>query len=157
MSPVAVGIGVALVVAVVIWLMACVRTPEEGAQAILDEARSEAEAILAAAETKAADIAAAAHAQTALAARDAELTTGDIIKKAEEKNLNLVAAAELQRTQARREAIRMQKLATGVRFELTQMVSSLLAEVERTSATWSANGHALPHGVRKPQSRGKPE
>ncbi|MGE5274305.1 MAG: hypothetical protein ACM3QU_11200 [Verrucomicrobiota bacterium] len=157
MSPVAVGIGVAIVAAVVIWFMACIRTPEEEAQAILDEARSEAEAILAAAETKAADITAAAHAQTALAARDAELTTGEIIKKAEEKNWNLVAAAELQRTQARREAIRMQELANGVRFELAEMVSGLLAEVERTSRTLSANGHALPHGVRKPLSRTEPE
>ena len=128
---------------------------------------------MAAAETKAADIATAAGAQAALAARDAELTAGDIIKKAEEKSRDLVAAGELQRTQARGEAIRMQKLATGVRVEFTEMVSSLLAEVERTSGTWSvssllaevertsgtwsANGHALPHSVRKLQSRVEPE
>jgi hypothetical protein len=149
-SPVAVGIGVALVAAVVIWLMASVqrRPPGEEAQHILDEARSEAEAIVAAAEAKAAEIAESAGRRAAEITRDAGLTAGDIIKKAEEKSWDLVATGELQRTLARREAMRVQELTDGVRFELREIVSGLLAEVERTSDGWSANGHAVPHGAR---------
>jgi uncharacterized protein with PIN domain len=162
-SPVAVGIGVALVAAVVIWLMACVqrRPPGEEAQRILDEARTEAEAIVAAAEAKAAEIAVAAAQSAGRRAaemtRNARLTAGDIIKEAEEKSWDLVAAGELQRTLARREAIRVQKLADGVRWELSEMVSSLLAEIERTSGAWSANGHAIPHGAGRLQSGVEPE
>jgi hypothetical protein len=158
-SPVAVGIGVALVAAVVIWLMACVqrRPPGEEAQRLLDEARSEAEAIVAAAEVKAAEIAVAANEsaerRAAQMTKDARLNADAIIKTAEEKSWDLVAAGELQRTLARREAIRVQELADGVRCDLRELVSSLLAEVERTSGGHSTNGHAVPHGaVRLPSS-----
>ena len=153
MSPVAVGIGVALVAAVVIWLMACVqrRPPGEEAQRLLDEARSKAEAIVAAAEVKAAEIAVAANEsaerRAAQMTTDARLTADDIIKKAEEKSWDLVAAGELQRTLARREAIRVQELADGVRCDLRELVSSLLAEVERTSGPHATNGHSVPHGA----------
>jgi hypothetical protein len=153
-SPVAVGIGVALVALVVIWLMACVqrRPPGEEAQRILDEARSEAKALVAAAEGKAADLTVAAaesaERRAAEMTRNAGLTAGDIIKKAEEKSWDLVAAAELQRTRARREAIQVQKLADGVRCELTELVSSLLAEVERKPGPWSANGHGVTNRAR---------
>ena len=159
MSPVAVGIGVALVAAVVIWLMACIqrRPPGEEAQRILEEARSEAKTIVAAAEAKAAETAAeaaesAGHKADELT-RDAERTADDVIKRAKEKSWDLVAAGELQRTLARHEAIRVQELADGVRSELAEMVSSLLAEVERTSGAWSANGHAVANGARRAESR----
>jgi hypothetical protein len=158
-SPVAVGIGVALVALVVIWLMACIqrRPPDEEAPRILDDARREAKAIVAAAGTKAAELTAAAtesaERRAAEITRDAGLTAGDMIKKAEEKSWDLVAAAELQRTRARREAIQVRKLADGVRCELTEMVSSLLAELERTPGSRSSNGHAVTHGARSFQAR----
>jgi hypothetical protein len=162
-SPVAVGIGVALVAAVVIWLMACVqrRPPGEEAQRLLDEARSEAEATVAAAKAKAAEIAAAAtesaERRAGQTTEDARLAADDIIKKAEEKSWDLVAAGELQRTLARREAIRVQNLADGVRSELRELVSGLLAEVERTSGGRSTNGHAVQHEARRLQSTIKSE
>jgi cell division septum initiation protein DivIVA len=137
-SPVAVGIGVALVAAVVIWLMACVqrRPPSEEAQRILEEARNEAREIVAAAKATAAEI-----------TREAERSAGDIVKTAEERSWDLVAAGELQKTLARREAIRVQELADGVRSDLGELVSSLLAEVERASEAWSVNGHSAPNGA----------
>lgn len=148
MSPVAVGIGVALVALVVIWLVASIqrRPPGEEARRILDEARSEAKAIVAAAEAKAVEL-------TSAAAESAERRAAEMTRDAEEKSWDLVAAAELQRTQARREAIQVQKLADGVRCELTEMVSSLMAEVERTAGSRSANGHAGTNGARRLQSR----
>jgi hypothetical protein len=162
-SPVAVGIGVALVAAVVIWLMACVqrRPPGEEAQRLLDEARSEAAATVAAAKAKAAEIAEAAtesaERRAAQITEDARRTADDMIKKAEEKGWDLVAAGELQRTLARREAIRVQKLADGVRSELREMVADLLAEVEQTSGARSTNGHAVQHRARRLQSTVKSE
>ena len=155
MSPVAVGIGVALVAAVVIWLIACIqrRPPGEEAQRILEEARSEAKTIVAEAQAKAAEIGAQSADSAVLKAaqmtRDAERAAGDMIKQAEEKSWDLVAAGELQRTLARHEAIRVQELADGVRSELAEMVSSLLAEVEGTSGAWSANGHAVANGAHR--------
>jgi vacuolar-type H+-ATPase subunit H len=150
---------VALVALVVIWLVASIqrRPPGEEAQRILDEARNEAKAIVAAAEAKAAELTAAAAESAGRTAaqmtREAGRTAGDMIRKAEEKSWDLVAAAELQRTLARREAIQVQKLADGVRCDLTEMVSDLLAGVERSPGSGPTNGHAGTNGASPLKSR----
>jgi cytoskeletal protein RodZ len=153
-SPVVVGIGVALVAAVVIWLMACVqrRPPSEEAQQIVDDARNEAKSIVAAAEAKATEIAESAERRAAETTSAAEASAAEIIHEAEEKSWDLVAAGELQRTLARREALRVQELADGVRSELKEMASDLLAEVEEMPGAWSDHGHEVPDGGRRVHS-----
>jgi vacuolar-type H+-ATPase subunit H len=145
---------VALVAAVVIWLVASFqrRSPGEEAEQIVAEARARAETIVSAAEAKADQIAAAAtrSAEEGASAerpseqitRDAEQAAREIVKEAEEREWELVAAAELQRTLAKREAVRAQKLADGIRRELAEMVTGLLADVDRALAVPTTNGNA---------------
>ena len=69
--------------------------------------------------------------------------------EAKEKSWDLVAAGELQHTLARRDAVRVQELADGVRCELSELVSSLLTEVAQAVGGPSANGHAGANGARR--------
>ena len=145
MTPVVVGIGVALVGAIVVWLVAAVprtrRAPGDGAATVGDDA----EAIVAEAEAKAAEIIAAAEEsrESLLAGaresagraageirKDAKRTARAIIQESEQKAREIVAEGELRRIQAEGEVVREQELADAARRELATMVRGLLAEVE---------------------------
>ena len=149
MTPLVVGLGVALVAGVVIWLVASIQRlhPVIGdIEQTLAEAESEAEAIVAAAEAKAAGIVSGADTVIAEAREtagraaaeirsDAKRTARGIIKEAEYRGRELVETAELQRVHAEQAAARAQEFAERSRREFAELVLALLAHVRREPVT----------------------
>ena len=162
MTPVVVGIGVALVGAVVVWLVASIPRLHpvigdvDGKPA---GAESEAEAIVAAAEAKAVQIVAAAQTAGAEAREtagrsaseirgDAKRTARRIVKEAEDRGVEIVETAELHRVQAERAAARAQRLADQSLREFAELVQALLAHVDREFPPADTNGR----GPREPRT-----
>ena len=156
MTPVVVGIGVALAGAVVVWLVASIPRlhPVIGdADRKPAEPKREAEAIVAAAEAKAAQIVVAAQTAGAEAREtagrsaseirgDAKRTARRIIKEAEDRGLEIVETAELQRVQAERVATRAQRFADQSLREFAELVQALLVHVDREFPPAANNGRA---------------